>query len=139
MEELASLTGSYADTDNDGSADDLLVFDWTGGSSTSEAEGFQSTVTEAIRDLINSISFSKVELQVEGDEWGFVSHIDPPYYDDIEPSGGVDVLDFELEFRGVVAATTEDQLYTLTLNVVGDNTVLLDTLDIVIRVPGTAY
>ncbi len=139
MEDLASLTGSYADTDNDGVADDLLVFSWTGGSSSEEAEGFRSTVTEAIRDLINSISFTKVELQVEGDEWGFVSHIDPPYYDDIEPSGGVDVLDFEIEFRGVVAATTEDQLYTLTLNVVGDNTVLLDTLDIVIRVPGTAY
>ena len=61
------------------------------------------------------------------------------YYDDIEPSAGVDVLDFTINFVGTVAATTEDQLYTLTLNVVGDNTVLLDTLDIVVLVPGTAY
>jgi hypothetical protein len=134
MEELAAATGSYADTDNDGVADDLLVFAWS-----SSSGDFRDTVTEAIEDLINSIRFTKVELQVEGDEWGFVSEIEPPYYDDIEPSAGIDVLDFTLHFRGVVAATTEDQLYNLTLNVVGDDTVLLDTLDIIILVPGTSY
>ena len=37
------------------------------------------------------------------------------------------------------AATTEDQLYSLTLNVIGDETILLDTLDIIVVVPGTAY
>jgi hypothetical protein len=80
-----------------------------------------------------------VELEVEGDEWGFVTHIDPLFYDNIDPSAGIDVLDFTLHFRGVVAATTEDQLYALTLNVVGDDTILLDTLDIIVVVPGTAY
>ncbi len=134
MEALAAATGSYADTDGDGLADDLLVFSWS-----SSSTAFRTTVTEAIEDLINSISFTKVELQVEGDEWGFVTSIDPPFYDNIEPSAGIDVLDFTLNFRGVVAATTEDQLYHLTLNVVGDNTVLLDTLDIIVVVPGTAY
>ena len=135
MEALAAATGSYADTDGDGMADDLLVFDWNTSSSTV----FRETVTTAIEELINSISFTKVELQVEGDEWGFVTSIDPPFYDNIEPSAGIDVLDFTLNFRGVVAATTEDQLFHLTLNVVGDNTVLLDTLDIIVVVPGTAY
>jgi hypothetical protein len=134
MESIAEATGSIADTDGDGLADDLLVFTWTGSSSA-----FRDTVTNAIEDLINSIRFSKVELQVEGDEWGFVTHIDPPFYDNIEPSAGIDVLDFTLNFRGVVAATTEDQLYALTLNVVGDDTILLDTLDIIVVVPGTAY
>jgi hypothetical protein len=115
-------------------ADDLLVFRWTGSSAD-----FRETVTNAIEDLINSIRFSKVELEVEGDEWGFVTSIEPPYYDDIEPAAGIDVLDFTLNFRGVVAATTEDQLYALTLNVIGDDTILLDTLDIIVVVPGTAY
>jgi hypothetical protein len=123
-----------ADTDGDGVADDLLVFTWTGSSAA-----FRDTVTNAIEDLINSIRFSKVALEVEGDEWGFVTHIEPVFYDNIEPSAGVDVLDFTLHFRGVVAATTEDQLYSLTLNVIGDDNILLDTLDIIVVVPGTSY
>jgi hypothetical protein len=135
MEALAAATGSYADTDGDGLADDLLVFNW----STSSSSVFRDTVTQAIEDLVNSISFTKVELQVEGDDWGFVTSIEPPFYDNIEPTAGIDVLDFTLNFRGVVAATTEDQLFHLTLNVVGDNTVLLDTIDIIVVVPGTAY
>ena len=134
MESIAEATGSIADTDGDGMADDLLVFEWS-----SSSAAFRETVTNAIEDLVNSIRFSKVELQVEGDEWGFVTHIDPPFYDNIDPSSGIDVLDFTLNFRGVVAATTEDQLYALTLNVVGDDTILLDTLDIIVVVPGTAY
>ena len=138
MEPLAEATGSIADTNGDGIADDLLVFEWSpyGGSGSTD---FRETVIDAIEDLVNSIRFSKVELQVEGDEWGFVTHIDPPFYDNIDPSSGIDVLDFTLNFRGVVAATTEDQLYALTLNVVGDETILLDTLDIIVVVPGTAY
>ena len=134
MEALAAATGSMADTDGDGVADDLLVFTWTGSSST-----FRDTVTNAIEDLINSIRFSKVALEVEGDEWGFVTHIEPAFYDNIEPSAGIDVLDFTLHFRGVIAATTEDQLYSLTLNVIGDDSILLDTLDIIVVVPGTSY
>ena len=33
----------------------------------------------------------------------------------------------------------EDEVYTLTLNVIGDDTVLLDTLDIYVLVPGSSY
>jgi hypothetical protein len=36
----------------------------------------------------------------------------------------------------VVAATDSDQLFQLTLNVVGDGSTLLDTLDIYVLVPG---
>jgi hypothetical protein len=134
MEALASATGSMADTDNDGSADDLLVFEWT----SSSAE-FRSTVVDAIEDLINSIRFSRVELEVEGDEWGFVTSIEPPYYEDIDPSDTtLDALDFRLNFLGVVPATSEDQLYALTLNVIGDENILLDTQDIIVVVPGTS-
>jgi hypothetical protein len=58
----------------------------------------------------------------------------------VDVSGDVNgtVITFTLEFLGTVAATAEDQLYQLTLNVIGDETVLLDTLDIIVVVPGTS-
>ena len=135
METLAAATGAYADTDGDGAVDDLLVFEWSGSD-----DDFRSTIVEAIEDLINSIQFERVELQVLGDEWGFVTSIDPEFYDNVDELGtGTTTLSFTLNFRGVVAATTEDQLFSLTLNVIGDETILLDTLDIIIVVPGTSY
>jgi hypothetical protein len=134
MVQLADASGSYADTDGDGSSDDPLAFQWTGSSST-----FRTTITSAIEDLVSSIKFEKVSLEVDGDEWGFVTGIDPEYFTDIDPSGGSQELDFVLEFRGVVAATTEDQLFRLTLTVIGDDTVLLDTKDIIVLVPGSSY
>jgi hypothetical protein len=134
MVQLANASGSYADTDGDGAADDPLAFRWTGSSS-----GFRSTITGAIEDLISSIKFEQVSLEVDGDSWGFVTNIEPEYFEDIDPNAGAQVIDFVLEFRGVVAATTEDQLFRLTLNVIGDGTVLLDSLDIIVLVPGNAY
>jgi hypothetical protein len=134
MEDLAASTGSYADLDDDGFADDPLVFEWTGSSGA-----FRETITQAVDDLVNSLEFDKVELQVEGDEWGFITHIEPAFYDNIGVEDDVDLLDFTLHFRGVVAATTEDQLYRLTLNVVGDDEILLSSQDIIVRVPGTSY
>jgi hypothetical protein len=133
MNSLASATGSTADTDGDGIADDLLVFTWTGSDAA-----FRNTVTNAVADLLDSINFSKVSLEVEGDEWGFVTHIDPPYYEDVDPTAGIDVLDFTLHFMGTIPAMADDALYGFTLNVIADETVLLDTLDIIVVVPGTS-
>ena len=48
-----------------------------------------------------------------------------------------DVIDFTLTFRGSETAGTEDELHALTLNVIGDGTVLLDTLTIYVLVPGS--
>jgi hypothetical protein len=134
MVQLANASGSFADTDGDGAADDPLAFQWTGSSST-----FRTTITNAIEDLVSSIKFEKVSLEVGGDEWGFVTGIDPEYFTDIDPSSGSQEIEFVLEFRGVVAATTEDQLFRLTLTVIGDDTVLLDTKDIIVLVPGSSY
>jgi len=134
MEDVAAATGAYADTDGDGAIDDLLVFEWSGSD-----EDFRNTITQAVEDLINSIQFERIELQIEGDEWGFVTEIVPEYYDDVASLGsGTTTLSFTLHFRGVIAATTEDQLYNLTLNVIGDETILLDTKDIIVLVPGTS-
>ncbi|HCH64944.1 MAG TPA: hypothetical protein DFR83_19215 [Deltaproteobacteria bacterium] len=136
MVQLANASGSFADTDGDGVADDPLAFRWTGSSST-----FRTTITSAIETLVSSIKFDRVSLEVDGDTWGFVTGIDPEYFTDIDTSAGAGAqeIEFILEFRGVVAATTEDQLFRLTLTVVGDDTVLLDTKDIIVLVPGSSY
>jgi hypothetical protein len=134
MSDLAARTGSYADTDGDGEADDLLVLQWSGSS-----EEFRRSVVDAVEQLVGAIVFDRVELQIDHDDYGFVVAIDPPYYDDIDPTDSGLTLTFTLVFRGVIAATTEDQVFTLTLNVIGDTVVLLDSYDILLVVPGTAY
>lgn len=130
MEALADATNSLADTDGDGRANDRLVFQWSGSSSV-----LRDTIVHAIEDLVTSVQFNYVTLQVDGDTHGFVIGVDPEEYTlSSEVSG--QVLDFTLTFRGAVPAAAEDQVYHLALNVLGDGTVLLDTLDIYVVVPG---
>ncbi|MDP2314619.1 MAG: hypothetical protein Q8P41_17075 [Pseudomonadota bacterium] len=128
---LAQRTNSVADTDGDGVADDNLVFTWSGSSSA-----LRTTIVNAITDAVGSVQFDNVSLVVAGDEHGFVSDIDPANY---AMSGSPDgeTVEFTLNFRGAVAALAEDQIFRVTLNVVGDGTVLLDTLDIYVVVPGS--
>lgn len=133
MEDLATRTKSYADTDGDGAADDKLVFTWSGSSSS-----LRTTIVSAISDLVDSVQFSEVVLEVEGDDYGFVKSISPESYA-LSSSANGQKLDFDLTFRGAVAAADTDQTYKLTLNVLGDGTVLLDTLDIYVLVPGRSY
>jgi hypothetical protein len=135
MVALAQATGSYADLDGDGSADDELVMQWSGSGSAD----FRNKVISAVQQLVDSVTFERVELQIEGDDYGFVTGITPEYYENIDPDEVNDGLDFTLEFRGVIAATTEDQLYSLTLNVLGDGSTLLDSYVILVVVPGTSY
>ncbi|MBK7757707.1 MAG: hypothetical protein IPI35_15160 [Deltaproteobacteria bacterium] len=134
MNDLATKTGSYADTDGDGMADDRLVFNWSTGS----ASALRKTIVDAIGDLVSSVQFSSVSLQIEGDEWGFVTDVSPSSYALSSSASGQEVT-FSLSFRGTMPATTEDQLFKLTLNVLGDGTVLLDTYDIYVRVPGRSF
>lgn len=131
MNTLATRTNSLADTDGDGAADDKLVFTWTGSSGA-----LRTTIVNAIADAVSSVQFDTVSLVVAGDEHGFVSDIEPASY---AMSGSPDgeSVSFSLNFRGAVAAQAEDQIFLVTLNVVGDGTVLLDTLDIYVVVPGS--
>jgi hypothetical protein len=133
MEDLATRTGSYADTDGDGAVDDKLVFTWSGSSAS-----LRTTIVDAISDLVDSVRFSEVTLQVEDDDYGFVKSISPESYT-LSSSANGQKLDFDLTFRGAVAAADTDQTYKITLNVLGDGTVLLDTLDIYVLVPGRSY
>ncbi|MFN7146791.1 MAG: hypothetical protein ACK4YP_23660, partial [Myxococcota bacterium] len=134
MISFAQATGSLADLDGDGVAAEETVQTWSGSNAA-----FRETIVEAITQLIASVKFSRVDLSVDGDAYGFVTSIEPAYYEGLGAEDAGTILTFTLTFRGTVAATTEDQLYRLTLNVLGDSTVLLDTLDIIVRIPGTAY
>ena len=129
MRDLAGKTGSMADTDGDGAADDLLVFQWNGSSST-----LRSTIVNAITDLVESVQFSTVELQVD-DPYGFVTGVSPSSYT-LSGAPNGQVIKFTLDFLGAIPAGEEDEIYKLTLNVLGDGTVLLDSLDIYVVVPG---
>jgi len=131
MNDLATATGSLADTDGDGAADDRLVFRWSGSSTT-----LRDTIVQAITDLVGSIQFDSVSLQVDGDEHGFVVDIEPDEVAVTDSSG--EEVEFTLTFRGAVPAAEEDQVYRLSLNVLGDGSVLLDTLDIYVVVPGNS-
>ncbi|RME23282.1 MAG: hypothetical protein D6798_13840, partial [Deltaproteobacteria bacterium] len=133
MNTLAERTGSYADTNDDGIANERLVYTWSGSSAS-----LRNTIVNAITDLVNSLSFSQVSLEVASDPYGFVTDIQPEYYD-LGSSADGQTVEFTLEFRGTVAALEEDQVFNLTLNVVGDGTVLLDTMDIYVVVPGSSY
>lgn len=134
MIEFAQQTNSFADLDGDGVAAEEIVQTWSGSN-----EAFRSTVVNAITQLVQGLKFERVDLSVEGDVYGFVTSIEPTYYEGLSAEDSGTILPFTLTFRGNVAATTEDQLYRLTLNVLGDSTVLLDSLDIIVVVPGTQY
>ena len=134
METFATNIGSLVDSDGDGTAAELPVEVWSGSNAA-----FRETIVDAITQLVAGIKFSRVDLSVEGDAYGFVTGIDPTYYEGLGAEDTGTVLNFTLTFRGTVAATNEDQLYRLTLNVLGDSSILLDSLDIIVVVPGTAY
>ncbi|HHO53508.1 MAG TPA: VWA domain-containing protein [Deltaproteobacteria bacterium] len=133
MEDLARRTNSRADLNHDGTiaADELLVLGWSG----SDAQ-FRQAIVDAVDDLIDSVEFSEITLEIEGDDEGFVIDIEPEVHNVVGAASGSQI-DFELTFRGADAPSTEDELHLLTLNVIGDGTVLLDTRDIYVLVPGT--
>ena len=137
MLDIAERTASYADTDGDGEADDPLVFTLS-QSSIGFDSAFTNGVVQAVEQLVDSIKFEDITLEIDGDAYGFVTSISPESYTDLADYAAAD-LDFTLTFRGVVAATSEDQLFKLSLLVIGDGTTLLDELDIIVLVPGSSF
>lgn len=128
MTDLAQATYSLADLDNDGMADPL-VFSSQGGGEIVNA------IVEGIDALHISGEFNSVTLKVENDPYGFVSAIDPPEYRRVQP--GMD-LSFNLSLFGASPASTDDQIFKLTLVVVGDEATSLDSQQVIIVVPGSA-
>jgi len=129
MIQLAGGTSSYADLDGDGELDPL-VFSSQGGREVVDA------VVQGVTALHLSGEFQKVELRVDGDVWGFVRDVEPPLYTDVRPG---DALNFSISLYGASPATADDQIFTLTLVVVGDGSTSLDSRQILIVVPGSAH
>ncbi|MCK6529502.1 hypothetical protein L6R50_18770 [Myxococcota bacterium] len=126
--EVLHATGSYADLDGDGVAAEPLAFTGT------DADVVDSVV-EGIVGLAATGVFD-VTLEVPNDTHGFVTGISPAAGYPGVPTGTS--ISFTLSFAGVVAASTEDQLFHLDLDVVGDGVTLLDQLQIILVVPGSA-
>ncbi len=125
--DLLYETDSVADLDGDGIAEEPLGFVGTGVSVI-------TSIVEGIEGLAATGTFD-VTLDIPNDEHGFVTGISPPEgYPDV-PTGTS--VSFTLDFAGVVAASTEDQIFPLDLNVMGDGVTLLDQKQIIIVVPGT--
>ena len=61
MTDIAERTGSLADTDDDGVADDPLVYVWSGSSTR-----YRQTVIEAMERAIDPRSCSRVALELDG-------------------------------------------------------------------------
>ena len=134
MEQLANATGSLFEADGDGQIDDPLVFTW---SVTDTSSDFRDTIVSAIQEMIGSVTFGEITVEVVGDDYGFVVSTDPDSYTDVVVgSGGLD-LDFDVTVEGTVPASTDDQLFEITLNIMGDGTTLLGTQILTIVVPGT--
>ncbi len=125
----AQMNTLAADTNSLDSSGNKLVYTWSGSSAT-----LKTTIINAVTDLVSAVRFSTVTL-VPDDPYGFVTGIDPSSYD-MSGSPDGETVSFNLTFRGAVPAGTTDQTYHVALNVLGDGTVLLDTLDIYIVVPG---
>ncbi|MBN1336016.1 MAG: hypothetical protein JXB39_08660 [Deltaproteobacteria bacterium] len=130
MRLLAEATGSYADTDTDGDMDDPLVFTWM-----ATCSGFRSTLVDAVRQAIDARTFARVGLRVVGDEHVFVTDLAIEGPTDIRPGLAGETLSFTLTFHGTVPAAPEDQIFRFSLEALGDSSLLLGSVDVLLVVP----
>ncbi len=132
MDDLAYATGSTGDLDGNG-IDETFVFDWNGSSSAA----FRTTVGNAIKDVVGALTFATVDLDYDGTGAAFVSVVDPIAYYNIDSTDFGTPLDFTIHFDGVVAATQQDQVFTVNFTLMGDDALVLGGRTITIIVPGT--
>ena len=138
---LADTIEGSADSDGDGTKDTPLAFSWSSGSSS-----FRDIIVNAVDDIAEeSLSydgeetyFDAVEVVIVGDTEGFVTSITDGIITDVDLlSEPAERMRFKIDFDGVVPPTVEDQLFTMTLQLVGDGVHVMDTLDVDVVVPGT--
>ncbi len=125
MEDLADDAGSV---DESG---DPLVVEWRG----TDADDLRSELVDVLSSLSGGISYTSVSLSVTDDPYGFVTAVDPESVE-VDPTDLGDTVDFTLSLTGAVPATSEDQIFTITVEFLADDSLVLDTKEIVIVVPG---
>jgi hypothetical protein len=134
--ELARLTGSMADLSGDGVPEELVINLQQGSAGFEEA--FAEKIVTTVEQLVSSLTFDAIRLEVGGDVYGFVTDISPEGYYDIDSAIPDQEFPFTLTFRGAVAAIGSDQTFLLDLLVVSESGTLLDKLSILVLVPGRA-
>lgn len=128
-----------------------LVFD-----ARENGSGLSSTLVEAVNELVTNLTFDSVSIRVVGDPNGFIRATIPrsaapppgapsPTVADLDGDTVFDsfvgvtpgtVVEFTvLTFNDVVPQTDEDQVFTVTLQVIGDGVTVLDEKPVVIIVP----
>ena len=137
-------------------ADDGTLFCPLVFNARTNGSGLSSTLVDAIGDLVTSIQLDSVSLRVLGDPNGFVQATIPraatppagapaPTVADrdgdsifdsfVDISPGTVVSFTVLAFNDAVPRVPEDQVFTVTLQVVGDDVTVLDETTVVIVVP----
>ena len=135
MEALAWATGSVADMDDDGDADDVLVISAYQGVSDF-AVMFREEILIAVEKLLASVVWDSVTIEVVGDSAGLVTGVSPEAHTNVE-TYTVGSIDFTLSLDAAAApAADDDQHFILSFYVLGDDSVLLNTYDIVLTVSG---
>jgi hypothetical protein len=133
---LARLSGSMADLNGDGTKEELVIP--LSQSSSGFERAFAEKILLTVDQLVSSLKFDRLHLEVAGDEYGFVTNISPEFYSDIDTTDPELEFPFTLTFRGAVAGIAADQVFLLKLQVIGDGSTLLDEMDIIVLVPARA-
>ncbi len=122
LQDLASELGSLGDIDGDGDLDDPLVFET---SSTADL----TNAIQASLEAAEAHSFDEICLEVEGDDAGVVTVIEP------ECHTGRSVGDGALDFTITFEPDTAGLVHELTVETVADGLHVLASEDILVVVP----
>ena len=123
LEDLADETGSV---NEDG---DTVVIEW------SSRDDLADDLVDGLGGLTGGLSYSEVSLVPTDDPYGFVTSISPESKD-VDASDLGHSVDFTVHLTGAVAATSEDQIFAVTLTLYGDASYEIDTRRLIIVVPG---
>lgn len=127
MTELAYASGALYDGDGDGEADEPLVF------SAEEPEVMVDATISGISAAVSGGGFGEVVLELANDEYGFLLQTQPPVMQDVAASSS---LAFDLTFQGAVPARSDDQIFEVTMRLIGDGATYLSERPLLIVVPG---
>jgi hypothetical protein len=118
--------------------------------------GLSETLVEGVVNLVTALRFETVSVRVVGDDFGFIQGVIPRSAESPPGSAAPTVTDLDgdsvfdafvgvtpgtlvtftvLAFNDAVAATDVDQVFTVTLEVLGDGVAVLDQQLVVIVVP----
>ncbi len=129
MVDLATNTGSLADTDGDGAYDDPLAY------SVASASLLNTTIIDAINDIDGAIiarEYDEVWIEASTDPYGLVSSISPSTYTSVVATDWP--LDFDITWTGSLPAVATAQTVTVSFSVYGDSAVI-GNFDVLVEIP----